>query len=307
VAPRELSVLTDDGVLLCGEEADSSPAGPPIVLLHGLTATRRYVVMGSRLLERSGYRVIAYDARGHGRSGPAPDPRAYGYERLARDLAEVLDSLRIPRAALAGASMGAQTALCFALEHPERVSALGLVTPAFDPGASSRTGAPVRKGLVMGEGSGEDDSSSAFPEGDRDELARGLREGGVEGFLRAYDFSTVPPAWRETVETVVRQRLSAHEYPGAVADALEVVSRSRPFEDLAELSAIAVPTVVVASRDEVDPGHPLAVAERYAQAIPGATLTIEEGGPPLRSPIAWQGGQLSKVLLELLGRAYRLA
>jgi pimeloyl-ACP methyl ester carboxylesterase len=287
VATRELSVLTDDGVLLSGDDAGEESA-PAIVLLHGLTATRRYVVMGSRLLERSGYRVIAYDARGHGRSGPAPDPGAYGYARLARDLEAVLDALRIPHAALAGASMGAHTILRFALDHPERVAAVGLVTPAFDPSAPAGT---------------QDVPGRDRPIEDRPALARALREGGAEGFVRAYDFSTVLPAWRETVETVVRQRLSAHEHPEAVADAMEVVSRSRPFEDFAELSAIAVPTVVVASRDEVDPGHPLALAERYAQAIPGAALTVEEGGPPLRSPIAWQGGQLSKVLVELLGRA----
>jgi pimeloyl-ACP methyl ester carboxylesterase len=290
-SPRELSVLTDDGVALSGEE--TGPARPgaggfPIVLLHGLTATRRYVVMGSRLLERSGHRVIAYDARGHGRSSPAADgggraqmEAAYGYERLARDLEAVLDALQIPRAALAGASMGAHTALRFALERPARVAALGIVTPAFDPTAS------------------EVDA----PEGNRNVLARALRESGVEGFVRAYDFSTVPSAWRETVERVVRQRLSLHEHPEAVADAMEVVSRSRPFGNFAELAAIAVPTVVVASRDEVDPGHPLALAERYARAIPAATLTVEDGGPPLRSPIAWQGGQLSKVLVELLARA----
>ncbi len=277
---RELSVLSDDGVKLSGEESGGDGLGLPIVLLHGLTATRRYVVMGSRLLERSGHRVIAYDARGHGRSESAPEPTAYGYERLARDLEAVLDALAIPRAALAGASMGAHTALRFALEHPERVAVLGLVTPAFDPAASKIDA----------------------PEGDRDVLARALREGGAEGFVRAYDFSTVPPAWRETVERVVRQRLSLHEHPEAVADAIEVVSRSRPFEDFAELAAIAAPAVVVASRDQVDPGHPLAVAERYARAIPGATFTVEEGGPPLRSPIAWQGGQLSKVLVELLAR-----
>jgi 3-oxoadipate enol-lactonase len=47
--------------------------GPPVVGLHGLTATRRYVLMGSRQLERSGRRVILYDARGHGESPPAPD------------------------------------------------------------------------------------------------------------------------------------------------------------------------------------------------------------------------------------------
>jgi pimeloyl-ACP methyl ester carboxylesterase len=300
VAARELTVSTDDGVALAVEDTGTDPARPgrPIVLLHGLTATRRYVVMGSRLLERSGHRVIAYDARGHGRSSPAPNPAAYGYGRLARDLEAVLDALDVPRAALAGASMGAHTALRFALDRPERVAALGLITPAFDPTAAAGGAAAGADG-----GSADRDTAPGAPEGDRDALALGLRADGVEGFVRAYDFSSVPPAWRATVETVVRQRLAAHEHPDAVADALEVVSRSRPFENFEQLGAIAAPTVVVASRDEVDPGHPLALAERYARAIPGATLTVEEGGAgqPPRSPIAWQGGQLSKVLLRLLG------
>ena len=54
--------------------------------------------------------MIAYDARGHGRSTPAP-ARAYGYEHLAGDLAAVLDAAGVERALLAGASMGAHTAL----------------------------------------------------------------------------------------------------------------------------------------------------------------------------------------------------
>lgn len=264
------------GVTLSGEQAGE---GPPVVLLHGLTATRRYVVMGSRLLERSGYRVIAYDARGHGRSTPAPSPAEYDYEHLAEDLEAVLDALQAPRALLAGASMGALTALRFALSHPERVAALGVITPAYDPAAPS----PLAQ--------------------ERDALAEGLRSGGVEGFLAAYDFAVIPDRWRETVQTVIRQRLSRHEHPEAVADALEVVPRSRPFATMNDLAAIAAPTLVVASRDEVDPGHPLALAEAYARAIPGAGLKVEEGGPPVRSPIAWQGGQLSKLLLELASRA----
>ena len=85
----ELRVQTDDGVSLAGQRAGT---GPAIVLLHGLTATRRYIVMGSRVLERAGLLVLAYDARGHGRSSAAPDARAYGYERLARDLEQVLDA-----------------------------------------------------------------------------------------------------------------------------------------------------------------------------------------------------------------------
>jgi pimeloyl-ACP methyl ester carboxylesterase len=289
VAARELSIRTADGVLLAGE--DSAGEGPAIVLLHGLTATRRYVVMGSRALQRAGYRVIAYDARGHGRSTPAPTPAAYGYEWLARDLHAVLDALGIARAALAGASMGAHTILRFALQQPARVAALGIVTPAYDSDASTRATA-----------SDPDTAAGTPPAGDRDVLASALRADGVEGFIAAYDFAGVPPAWRATVQRVARQRLSAHAHPAAVADALEVVSRSRPFASMDELARIAVPTVVVASRDTVDPGHPLALAERYAAAIPSATLTVEDGGPPARSPIAWQGGQLSQVLLELLAR-----
>jgi pimeloyl-ACP methyl ester carboxylesterase len=290
-AKRELSIDTDDGVTLSGEtsgaiEPPGASAAPgadgaqAIVLLHGLTATRRYVVMGSRTLERAGHRVIAYDARGHGHSTPAPAPPAYGYQRLARDLAAVLDAAGVERALLAGASMGAHTALRFALDHPERVSALAIVTPAFDPAAS------------------QDDAHLAG----WDALARGLREGGVEGFLDAYDLDAIPESMRATVATVVRQRLSAHEHPDAVADALEAVPRSRPFEDMRELAAIAVPSVIVASRDELDPGHPLAIGESYARAIPSARLVVEDAatdGQPLRSPIAWQGGQLSRVIGEL--------
>ena len=88
------------------------------MLLHGLTATRRYVVMGSRTLERSGHRVIAYDARGHGRSAPAPG-RAYGYEHLAADLLAVLDARRRRAARCSPAPRWARTPpLALALAHP---------------------------------------------------------------------------------------------------------------------------------------------------------------------------------------------
>jgi pimeloyl-ACP methyl ester carboxylesterase len=266
--------VESDGVGLSGEQ---SGEGTPIVLLHGLTATRRYVVMGSRTLQRSGHRVIAYDARAHGRSDPAPSPDAYGYEQLSRDLEAVLNAAGVQSAVLAGASMGAHTAVQFALRHPERVTALALITPAFDPSAPR-----------------EDAELARW-----DALERGLREGGVEGFVRAYDLAAVPERWRETIATVLRQRLSAHEHLDALADAIHAVSRSRPFESLEQLAEIDAPTLVVASRDEADPGHPLAVGERYAQAIAGARLVVEDAGPPAQSPIAWQGGALSRLLSGL--------
>src|SRR5215210_7813242 len=120
-----------DGVELAGEQAGD---GVAVMLLHGLTATRRYVVMGSRALERGGHRVVMYDARGHGASAPAPSPEAYGYGDLAGDLTAVMDGLGIERAVLAGASMGAHTLVRFALERPERAAGLVIATPAFDPG-----------------------------------------------------------------------------------------------------------------------------------------------------------------------------
>jgi pimeloyl-ACP methyl ester carboxylesterase len=291
VAVRSLTIAAKDGTRLAGEE---SGEGTPIVLLHGLTATRRYVVMGSRALERSGHRVIAYDARGHGRSDPAPHGDAYGYEHLSEDLLSVLDQLEIERAVIAGASMGAHTAIRLALEHHDRLSALGLITPSYEP---SKMPVAVGEPLVGDDRPSASGSDEAFAGWDA--LARGLRQGGVEGFVAAYDFSEIPSEWRETVERVICQRLSEHEHPDAVADALRCVPRSRPFECIDHLGRIAVPTVVVGSRDHADPSHPLVVAEGYAKAIPGARLVVEDVGPPPRSPIAWQGGQLSKVLAQL--------
>src|ERR1700747_2471435 len=178
-------MISSDGPQL---EVDEAGDGIPVVLLHGLTATRRYVVMGSRALERSGHRVVAYDARGHGRSSTAPARDAYRYEDLGRDLVAVLDDREIERAVLAGASMGAHTILWLALQAPERVGGLGVITPGDDP--------------------------------ETQEEPAGLEQGGVEGFIEAYGEPDVPEQWRETVLRVIRQRLAQHEHPQAVADAL---------------------------------------------------------------------------------------
>jgi pimeloyl-ACP methyl ester carboxylesterase len=268
-------LLERAGVELSGDEAGD---GVPVVLLHGLTATRRYVVMGSKALERSGHRVIAYDARGHGRSSPAPIPEAYTYDDLGRDLEAVLDARGIERAVLAGASMGAHTLLWLALGAPDRVAGAVVITPAYDPMSHDREG--------------------RFEYWDA--LAEGLERGGIDGFIEASARPDVPEAWQETVEKVTRQRLSQHEHLDAVADALRAVPRSRPFGEISELTRISVPTVVVASADEPDPGHPQAVGEAYAAAIPGARLVLDEPG---RSPIAWQGSQLSRLIAEVAAEA----
>lgn len=259
------------GVTIAGEAAGE---GPPVVLMHGLTATRRYVVMGSRLLERGGMRVLAYDARGHGESSPAPEPGAYAYPDLVGDLAAVLDHNGEERALLVGASMGAHTAVAFALAHPGRVAGLVLVTPAS---------------------TGEAPTDVA----EWDVLADGLERGGVDGFLEAWHPS-VGARWQDTVKTVARQRLERHRHPGAVADALRAVPRSVPFDGLDALGSVRAPALVVGSRDEADPGHPLAVAQAWARRLPAGELAVEDPGA---SPLAWQGAQLSRAILGFAERA----
>jgi pimeloyl-ACP methyl ester carboxylesterase len=270
-APEPIAVRSG-AVTLSGEIAGE---GPPVLLLHGLTATRRYVVHGSRVLERAGRRVIAYDARGHGASSPAGGPADYSYAALVDDAVAVLDAAGVERAALVGQSMGSATAVGMALAHPERASALVAVTPAH-------LGRPSTNLARW------------------DALADGLESGGPEGFLKALGPFTLDERWQDAVRTVILQRLGRHEHPEAVADALRGIPRTAAFDGLEALEALRLPTLIVGSRDEADPDHPLEVAEEYARRIPGARLLVEEPG---ESPLAWRGGALSKVVLELLEAA----
>ncbi len=252
--------------------------GPAVVLLHGLTASRRYVVMGSKSLQRSGHRVVAYDARGHGSSSPAPVPAGYTYSDLSADLVAVLDALQIERAVLAGVSMGAHTCLALALRAPERVAGLVAITPAFDPVEYSD---PQRLARW-------------------DALSDALRDGGIEGFAEAFGVQRIPQAWRASVGRALRQRMAEHEHLAALADALRAVPRSAPLEDLHALEQIECPALVIGSRDEADPGHPLEIARRYAELLPEARFAVEDDGS---SPLAWQGGRVSKLVAEVVARS----
>jgi 3-oxoadipate enol-lactonase len=76
-----------------------------------------------------------------------------------------------------------------------------------------------------------------------------------------------------------------------VARALREVTASVPFDGLEALERLQVPTLVVASHDEADPGHPWDIAVAWAERIPNARMISEEEG---ESPLAWQGGKLSR-------------
>jgi pimeloyl-ACP methyl ester carboxylesterase len=249
-----------------GEEAGE---GPPVVLCHGITATRRQVVHGSRALERAGHLVVSYDARGHGESDPAPPGGGYGYPSLLGDLEQVVAArLGEGRFLLAGHSMGAHTAVAYALAHPQRLAGLVVIGPAY-------AGAIAPSSLDYWDG-----------------LAAALEGEGVDGFVDYIDRNqAIDPAWRQSVLGFTRARMLLHRHPQALVAALREVPRSRPFESLAELEGVDVPALVIASHDDADPGHPYEIAMAYADRLPRARLISEPKG---ESPLAWQGGRLSR-------------
>jgi pimeloyl-ACP methyl ester carboxylesterase len=215
--------IESSGVELAGEELGE---GPPVILLHGLTATRRYVLHGSRALVRAGYRQISYDARGHGESAGAQVGAGYRYEELAGDLREVIaGSAPEGRPVLCGHSMGCHTATAHALGHAEDVAALVLAGPVT-------LGIPPEAEVLAGW----------------DRLADGLERGGVDGFMQAYEADlATSPDWVETALRITRERMERHRHPEAVAEALREVPRSLPFDGLGELETLDVPALVVAS------------------------------------------------------------
>ena len=101
--------------------------GEPILLIHGFASNivTNWVDPGwVHTLVAAGRRVIAYDNRGHGRSGKLYDPAAYGAPLMAEDGRRLLDHLGIARADVLGYSMGARIATFLALAHPDRVRSL---------------------------------------------------------------------------------------------------------------------------------------------------------------------------------------
>ena len=105
------------------------PSGePPIVLLHGATfRSEDWENIFPRLATR--YRVIAYDARGHGKSGRA---ESYTIGAFADDLLRVIETVAGGKAIVIGHSLGGATALVAAAKKPNAIRALVLEEPVVD-------------------------------------------------------------------------------------------------------------------------------------------------------------------------------
>jgi pimeloyl-ACP methyl ester carboxylesterase len=224
---------------------ESFGQGAPIVFAHGLTGNR---VHSRRQLSSLAdkYRVVVFDQRGHGESTPASDPSAYDADQMAGDMAAIMDHLGIEQAVIGGESMGAATALRFALNRPERVRALVLCLPALADVPN-----PGRQTVK--------------------DLSTAINAFGIQGFatsneevMKANGASPEHAAYWSSV-------LRSHQTE-SMALACWVVPDWIILHSIDDLAALHMPVQIVAV--EGDPVHPLALAQRMQDVIPGAQLKL---------------------------------
>lgn len=126
--PVSRANFSSDGVEIAYlDTGTGAPGRLPVLLVHGFAsnvATNWEATGWVRDLAAAGYRVVAFDNRGHGRSQKLYGLEDYGAPLMAEDARRLLDHLGIERAHVLGYSMGARIAAFLALAHPERVASL---------------------------------------------------------------------------------------------------------------------------------------------------------------------------------------
>jgi pimeloyl-ACP methyl ester carboxylesterase len=120
-----MDFFSSDGVRIAYlDVVPASGSGDPVALVHGFASNHAVNWVNTlwvKTLGVAGYRVIALDNRGHGRSDKLYRPEDYHTEVMADDVRRLLDHLGIERADVMGYSMGARITAFLALRHPERV------------------------------------------------------------------------------------------------------------------------------------------------------------------------------------------
>jgi pimeloyl-ACP methyl ester carboxylesterase len=225
--------------------------GPPLVLAHGLMGSIDMMdALGEspESLSRR-FRLINYDARGHGRSGYTTDPAGYSWYALAEDLLALFRHLGIERAHVGGGSMGAGTSLVFALDHPEMVERLVLIAP---PPLGEDMGLVQRMFLAF----------AAIIE------SQGL-EKAVEVAMGLPQFQVLREANPQEFEWIRAWLLSQN--PRSVVPAIRGLLGGPPLPE-ERFGEIGARTLVVAHPD--DEIHPLASARRLQESIPDCQLVV---------------------------------
>lgn len=227
-----------DGV---GIEYEVHGAGPAVVLLHGFGSNAHINWVRPGIVDalvRAGFRAIAYDARGHGRSDSPHDPAAYADNAMVRDARGLVDHLGLDELAVVGYSMGAQVAAWLVPDEPRvrRVVLGGIGTRLLAP----RAGEGLYPALEIAEAlEAEDPERVTAP---------------------------TPRAFRAFADATGADRL-----------ALAALQRSRVVDGHPDLRAIAVPVLLVSGDRDTLIGDPEVIARALPDArvavVPGDHLS----------------------------------
>ncbi|MCZ2097485.1 MAG: alpha/beta fold hydrolase [Anaerolineae bacterium] len=228
------SVNLPDGTLYYAEKRGAGADQPPLALVHG--AGGSHVDWAPELRRLRGARVIALDLPGHGKSSA---PGRDSIPAYARDVIALLDALAIPRAVIAGHSMGGAVAQQVALDWPDRVAGLVLL------GTGSKL--PVDPALP--------DRIVNEPEAALDWLVEWAWHPSASDEMRALGRALFSATPREVVRDDYRA--------------------CQAFDVRARLEQIAAPALVVGAED--DRMVPLKFSRTLAERIPGARLVVIEG------------------------------
>ncbi|OBK49590.1 alpha/beta fold hydrolase [Mycobacterium kubicae] len=250
---EEVRITRPDGTVLWALTAGQ---GPPVVLVHGYTASVvEWNIVWEELLSR-GYRVIAFDQRGHGRSTLGSD--GIGSQPMAADLAAVLRHFDVRDGVLVGHSMGGFISIRAVLDDPNLAERLrGLVLFATWAGRILENAPQNRLQIPL------------LQFGILQQLIRFKTIAVL--FLAAQCGKRPSPAMVSVFEQFFKQHLDQH---GPLLPIVRAFSREDRYPRLGE---IAVPTVVmVGAADRTTPPHH---SRRLAEGIPGARLvSIPEAG-----------------------------
>jgi len=245
-----------NGVDLCVQPLGSD-TDPPILLIMGSGGSLDFWEddFCDRLVD-GGRFVIRYDHRDTGQSiAYAPGRPGYSSADLVADAVGVIGELGLPRAHVVGMSMGGALAQLAALDHPDRVASLTLIsTSAMGPGLP-----------------GMADRAQAFFSRPRPEIDDPALLDYLVDFSRVLA-SEAAPFDADGTRALYERALARANNVESMLGNHDVVDGGPGWHE--RLGEIAVPTLVIHGAD--DPFMPLAHGEALAAAIPGAQLLVLE-------------------------------